>query len=51
MAAEKRILEYLKRAAEARRQAELAKNPTTKEGYLKLAEEWDRLAEGLKTNK
>ena len=47
MASEDRIDEiaaYLRRAALAREEARKSSSPTLKDGFLKLAEEWEQLA-------
>jgi hypothetical protein len=43
----KRVDEYRLNAREARLDAQRVKNPTAKEGFAKLADEWDALAERL----
>ncbi len=36
--------DYLQRAKQARREAERAKDPAIKDGFLKVAEEYERMA-------
>ena len=42
-----RALDYQKRAQEARLAAARAQNPFVRDGYMKVAEDWERMAKDL----